>query len=67
MERTLIWLLYLNSSTIVLKNLQLLYSLTIINFLLIVTDLITAVVRLLQRDINGLVKTALGELELVKL
>ena len=32
-----------------------------------VTDLITVVVRLLQRDINGLVKTALGELELVKL
>ena len=32
-----------------------------------VTDLITAVVRLLQKDINGLVKTALGELELVKL
>ena len=33
----------------------------------IVTDLILAVVRLLKRDINGLVKTALGELELVKL
>ena len=32
-----------------------------------VTDLITAAVRLLRRDINGLVKTALGELELVKL
>ena len=32
-----------------------------------VTDLITIVVRLLRRDINGLVKTALGELELVKL
>ena len=32
-----------------------------------VTDLITAVVRLLQRDINGLVKIALRELELVKL
>ena len=31
-----------------------------------VTDLITAVVRLLQRDINGLVETALGELKLVK-
>ena len=31
-----------------------------------VTDLITAVVRLLRRDMNGLVKTALGELELVK-
>ena len=33
----------------------------------VVTDLITAVVQLLQRDINGLVKTALGKLELVKL
>ena len=33
----------------------------------IVTDLITAVVQLLRRDINGLVKIALGELELVKL
>ena len=32
-----------------------------------VTDLIIVVVRLLQRDINGLVKTALGELGLVKL
>ena len=32
-----------------------------------VTDLITAVVRLLRRDINGLVKIALEELELVKL
>ena len=32
-----------------------------------VTDLITAVVRLLQRDINGLVKTALRKLEPVKL
>ena len=32
-----------------------------------VTDLITAVVRLLQRDINGLVEAALGELELVEL
>ena len=31
-----------------------------------VTDLITAVVRLLRRDINGLVKIALRELELVK-
>ena len=32
-----------------------------------VMDLITTVVRLLQRDISGLVKIALGELELVKL
>ena len=32
-----------------------------------VTDLITAVVWLLRRDINGLVKIALGELKLVKL
>ena len=32
-----------------------------------VTDLITAVVRLLRRDINGLVEIALGELKLVKL
>jgi len=30
-------------------------------------DLITAVVRLLRRDINGLVETALGELGLVEL
>ena len=30
-------------------------------------DLILAVVRLLRTDINGLVKVALGELELVKL
>ena len=32
-----------------------------------ITDLITVVVQLLRRDINGLVKTALGELEPVKL
>ena len=32
-----------------------------------VTDLIMAVVRLLRRDINGLVKIALGELKLVEL
>ena len=32
-----------------------------------VTDLITAVVQLLRRDINRLVKTALEKLELVKL
>ena len=32
-----------------------------------ITDLITAVVQLLQRDINRIVETALGELELVKL
>ena len=32
-----------------------------------VTDLIIVVVRLLKRDINGLVKTALKELKLVKL
>ena len=32
-----------------------------------VTDLITIVVQLLQRDINRLVKTALKELKLVKL
>ena len=32
-----------------------------------VTDLITVVVQLLQKDINRLVKIALGELELVKL
>jgi len=32
-----------------------------------VTDLITVVVQLLRRDINRLVKIALGELELVKL
>ena len=31
-----------------------------------ITDLITAVVQLLRRDINGLVETALGELALVK-
>ena len=31
-----------------------------------VTDLITAVVRLLRRDMNGLVETALGELEPVE-
>ena len=35
MERTLIQLPYLNFSVMVLKNPQLLYSLTIINFLLI--------------------------------
>jgi len=34
---------------------------------IIVTDLIMAVVQLLRRDINGLVETALGELELVEL
>ena len=32
-----------------------------------VTDLIIVVVQLLRRDINRLVKTALGELKLVKL
>ena len=34
---------------------------------LTITDLIIAVVQLLRRDINGLVETALKELELVKL
>ena len=36
------------------------------SYLYIVTDLITAVVRLLRRDLNGLVEAALGELEPVE-
>ena len=49
------------------KPLKIKTKLIYINSGVFVTDLITTIVQLLQRDINGLVKTALGELKLVKL